>query len=1023
MKIISVTIQNLNSIRGKHILDFEKSFAKHGLFLLTGDTGSGKTTILDAISVALYGETPRLKSKSELEQLIAIGTKESLAEVEFVVDKVLYKSSWKINIARTGTINKAKRELSKYDGSDFEIITSATRGFNNKIEEITNLNFDRFSKTVMLAQGSFDAFLQAKDSEKSDLLEKITGTQIYQKISQRVYEKHKQESHKLTLLSAKIDESKILVDEVVKEKKSEIQHLKKESDSVLQELKALQNSIKTVENRAKYQKTLETLREKKSDLTLQKIAFKEDDKRLERTLKAKEIYTQILQEKALVKDLQEKKMSIDELTEEKSQLANELDVLREKQTQSDTNLALFKVLEKSKFEAIEHAQELLINHSNKENIVKASYIELKEKEKAFALSLKNQDEATQKKKGLQESVVALDKSLSSLVALDTRDNDTLFKEKNSIENKIKSIKTFMQLEADKVKQMHIIEVLELSVASQNNKLLETNKEKEEVLDEIETLEGLTLAALSIKNYEEHRKSLKADERCPLCGSYEHPFLIDMPKFDDSISSDLAVAKAHLKTLESKIKKDEKAIQKNRVALEVAKSGINTLQESLEKLDIDVSEKKDVLEEELKAIALEIQNNNLVQEYKEKSVKLAHDRELLENNLANAVKESDALKVAIERIKESIQKLEQETLEISTSVEELLEDKTVDVAKKELEAESSKLNKEKESLKLSLDTLHNKLTINQTTMQNHIISREDFNQKLLSIQKRIEKLLEEKNFRNREEVLSAYIKDEVRVKELQSQKKSLEEKTIEIETLLKSTQESLAFELKKELTSIKSLEELSQDEKELTLQRDMINTEATVIEEVLKQSDEIKNEQVKILQEIEVQKNSLLPWEILNKLIGSASGAVYQKFVQNLTLGHLLTLANKHLSYLSDRYTLVKTDNEKLDLSIVDAYYIDVKRGVNTLSGGERFLVSLSLALGLSDLVNDKIKVDSLFLDEGFGTLDEASLNMAIVALEKLHAKGKLIGIISHVSLLKDRIYAQIQLKKKSGGSSDIVVIS
>ena len=224
---------------------------------------------------------------------------------------------------------------------------------------------------------------------------------------------------------------------------------------------------------------------------------------------------------------------------------------------------------------------------------------------------------------------------------------------------------------------------------------------------------------------------------------------------------------------------------------------------------------------------------------------------------------------------------------------------------------------------------------------------------------------------------------------------------------------------KEFTNI---EELSTQTKELSDKRDKIIQDYTVLEQQLKLNDNIKKEQEDILKEIDAHKIVLAPWERLNNLIGSAKGDKYQRFVQNLTLGHLLNLANRHLFYLSDRYKLIRTDNNKLDISIIDGYYIDKQRGVKTLSGGERFLVSLALALGLSDLVNDKIKVDSLFLDEGFGTLDEDSLNMAINALEKLHAKGKLIGVISHVALLKERISAQIEIKKKSGGSSDIKVV-
>jgi len=621
------------------------------------------------------------------------------------------------------------------------------------------------------------------------------------------------------------------------------------------------------------------------------------------------------------------------------------------------------------------------------------------------------------------------------------ENDTLFKEKNRVENRLKSIEEFNKLQLAKSQCSQTLDELEQKLERQKKAIEKNSDKKEELVKEIEKLEALQLSALAIANYEESRKSLKEGEECPLCGSREHPFLINMPKFDDAISIDLSDAKSNLKTLDLEIKRDEQTINKTITTLEVTKSSLKTIEESLDNLDVSEKNNRNILEEELKKLELEIQNNSTVeegytkslkefekfklqeQESKDKRVKLLHEIELLENNILNYTKESNSLQLEIERLKKEEKKSESEILEIKASVIKLLDAKTVEEVKKELESEATKLNKEKDTLQIAIDAINKKLTINQTTTQTIEKNIVEFKQKLTILKSKIEELLQAQNFKDRDAVISAYIKDEEEIKELQRKKKYFEDKTIEIDALFKSTKERLEIECNRGLQSTKSIEELSQNEKELTQKRDEINKNATVIEEELKQNENIKNEQAVIFKEIDAQKNLLLPWEILNKLIGSATGASYQKFVQNLTLGHLLILANKHIRVLSDRYSLVKTDNEKLDISILDGYYLDSKRGVNTLSGGERFLVSLSLALGLSDLVNDKIKVDSLFLDEGFGTLDEESLNMAIVALEKLHAKGKLIGIISHVELLKDRIYAQVQLKKKSDGSSDIVIVS
>ncbi len=165
------------------------------------------------------------------------------------------------------------------------------------------------------------------------------------------------------------------------------------------------------------------------------------------------------------------------------------------------------------------------------------------------------------------------------------------------------------------------------------------------------------------------------------------------------------------------------------------------------------------------------------------------------------------------------------------------------------------------------------------------------------------------------------------------------------------------------------------------------------------------------------------WQHLNSLIGSAQGDKFRKFAQGLTLDHLLQLANRHLLRLHARYTLRRKTSGELALDIVDSWQGDTVRDTRTLSGGESFLVSLALALALSDLVSHKTSIDSLFLDEGFGTLDGDTLEIALGALDTLNASGKTIGIISHVESLKERIPAQIRVDKGGGvGHSRLTVL-
>lgn len=192
---------------------------------------------------------------------------------------------------------------------------------------------------------------------------------------------------------------------------------------------------------------------------------------------------------------------------------------------------------------------------------------------------------------------------------------------------------------------------------------------------------------------------------------------------------------------------------------------------------------------------------------------------------------------------------------------------------------------------------------------------------------------------------------------------------------------------------------------------------------LAEDDLLKLKHSEVAAQIAEQQKQSDRFQKLAALIGSADGKKFSRFAQGLTLARLTELANRHLLRLSDRYSILKSPEKDLDLQIIDGYQADVIRPMSTLSGGESFLVSLSLALGLSDLASRKVQINSLFIDEGFGTLDAETLDVAITALENLQANGKSIGIISHVETLKERIGTQIQLSRQPGGSSKIALFS
>ena len=167
-------------------------------------------------------------------------------------------------------------------------------------------------------------------------------------------------------------------------------------------------------------------------------------------------------------------------------------------------------------------------------------------------------------------------------------------------------------------------------------------------------------------------------------------------------------------------------------------------------------------------------------------------------------------------------------------------------------------------------------------------------------------------------------------------------------------------------------------------------------------------------ELDLLNREYQDWHYLHGLIGSQKGDKFRKFAQGLTLDNLIYLANRQLEKLTGRYLLKRKEDQSLEMQIIDLWQGEQVRDTNTLSGGESFLVSLALALALSDLVSHKVSIDSLFLDEGFGTLDKETLDIALDALDNLNASGKTIGVISHIDAMKERIPVQIKVRKKSG---------
>ena len=246
MKILSLKFKNINSLLGENEIDFTNPlFTNDGLFAITGKTGAGKSSILDAISLAIYGKTPRVDITEKENPVMTRGELDCYSEIVFEVAGKKWKSSWKQRRTRSGTLSPVNRIIADFEG---KIIADKVTNCKLEIVKIIGLSFEQFTKVIMLAQGSFAAFLQADKNEKGALLEQITGTEIYAEISKTVYDRNAQEEEKLKNIIRQIAAIKILTEEEIKKLTDEVLLLKVEKNKIESELQIIEKSKKWLEN-------------------------------------------------------------------------------------------------------------------------------------------------------------------------------------------------------------------------------------------------------------------------------------------------------------------------------------------------------------------------------------------------------------------------------------------------------------------------------------------------------------------------------------------------------------------------------------------------------------------------------------------------------------------------------------------------------------------------------------------------------------------------------------------------------
>ncbi|NCC50051.1 MAG: chromosome segregation protein SMC [Spartobacteria bacterium] len=1073
MKILELRFKNLNSLYGHWFIDFTvPEYVSDGIFALTGPTGAGKSTILDAICLALYGMTPRLgKITKSSNEIMSRQTGECFAEVLFESQAGRYRCYWAQHRSRKkadGELQHPRHEISEGIG-DGKIIESQLRRVLAVIEEKTGMDFERFTRSMLLAQGAFDTFLKADVEEKSRILEQITGTEIYTDISKAVHERLRSEKDQLNVLQAE-KEGLVLLDD---ERVSALQHELDEKTGVLTEKSGQKTQLDAAfqwrTGISRLQKELEALEKEISATELAIIDFEPRRLLLQGARKASELdgafatltatRKQQFDDRQALKKLETGRPELEQKLETgKEQLAHAekalLDAKNRQHIESET-IKKVRVLDERIVDQKTHLQGLEKESEDKQAELAENQHKMAKNEQKiveFGRKMSAIDDFC-KKHACDEVLVAeksgIEAELKNLMTLST-DVDSAQKKVNSCQksqkNAEKSQKTAVQcLEKAKIakneaKKQRNTDSTELEKVLKGRLLREYRAEHEGLMRERAYVQKIT-------SLEEERSKLVAGQPCPLCGATEHPFADGtVPQLDDmdrKINALSALIKQAEKG-ETKVAEVEKACISAQNRAENAEKDLKNANKSL----LEVQKAVDEAETASKSIAERFETNkgHVLQLLQPMGVEALPDdlvaffeeltqratawqeqqtkRENLEKQLHQVESDHKQLTGIIQTL-ETAQNERKNVLKskndaLNTLFEErkgLFGEKDVEKEEKRLSEAVSTAEKAEKSLMNELQALNESYTALKTGILN---LQQDMAERAAPLEAQEQAFLldlQKLDFKDEEAFKTARLPVDDRTA-LEQEEKSLEARRADVVGRQKDRREKLTVETEKRLTE-QSLEELQQEIEGFSVVLKELGEKIGGLKQRLADDADAKNRFAEKQQMIEKQKREFQRWSRLHELIGSSDGKKYRNFAQGLTFELMVSHANRQLESMSDRYLLIRDDKEPLELNVVDNYQAGEIRSTRNLSGGESFIVSLSLALGLSKMASRKVRVDSLFLDEGFGTLDEDALETALETLAGLQQNGKLIGIISHVPALKERISTQLTIHPQSGGKSTV----
>ena len=986
MKILAIRGRNLASLEGDFEIDFTvEPLLSAGIFAISGPTGAGKSTLLDTMCLALFARTPRTDqakennvklqdvsneqlSQSDPRFLLRRGTSSGFAEVDFMaLNGHRYRTRWSVARARdkeNGRLQNPRLALYNLDKEEEEQGTRSD--LQARIIDLIGLTFEQFTRSVLLAQNDFSTFLKAEQGEKASLLEKLTGTELYSAISRQIFERNARAKEAFDLIQTRIQGIELLTDEEENDLRIRLAGTEKELQRVEKakaEQQALQEAVRSIEQQI-------TIRQRQQKEAADKlvhatelltVARHEYEKGVEEQQQSEARFKSLQQEILQARKLDiQLDAAIRDLSHSEQQLKNV--TLRKGEAEKKYQAAILR--QKLGMEEIARLTAWRERYKEKESIAEQLSALLLHLDAASA-ARSGVEAANRSIEMLRQEVVALNKQLAGLQQTSANKQQALKQAEEdyrSLEEKLKAV----------------------DASALDKQIEKLRQEREQLLIEQARLE----ASGNIKDL---RGRLQDGQPCPVCGSTHHPFVNQAP---------VAPVSTLTLQLQDLSNKKETYIAHTR--------HLARLQQQLLQLHKELADSeaacKDMIGKQQLSVSRQEREETIV---KEQSVQLTQSLSAADLLFGNGEWQKAWLRNP-ETFRKTLTDFARQWHENTEKLHQL-------------ERQESAQKAECESLASFLPSLEKQA---EESGQLHEKNRAAFS----SLQAERKKLL---NGRSADSVEQEYIR---RMEELKERLKKLSATQTEQSGSADQTR-GIAVQIAKDLTEASAdllrrkaaldkwtadyLDSSGGEPLEVILSR--YTQEKTELAFRLRTQTENKAKVSGLQEELNVRRTESERWAKLNELAGSADGAKFRRIAQGYTLDILLNYANVQLRELTRRYRLERVP-ETLALQVIDRDMCDEVRTVHSLSGGESFLVSLALALGLSSLSSNRMRVESLFIDEGFGSLDAETLRVAMDALESLRTQGRKIGVISHVQEMTERIPVRICVNRAGNGRSFLEVL-